>query len=112
MFKFTLSLHDKNKMDEEIIKKNIFAKNPIIFVVTSETHESIYQIVNMSENYRKNILVLDKFDLARSFAYLHSFIDLNRRNILLVAPSNLKRSAVTYANDLIASLKKNCKGLQ
>lgn len=107
MVNFTLNLYNNKEIDEKIIKNNIFARNPIIFYINEQTGESIYKILNLSRVYSKNVLVLHRFDLARTLAYLMSFKQLKHKQILFMAPVGLKKDATLYSHNLLQLIKQN-----
>lgn len=103
----TLNLYSNNDIPDDVIKKNIFNRNPIICFLNDHTGESVYKVLNLSRVYSKNILTLHRWDLARTFAYLYSFSDLSSKQILFMAPIELKNDAIRYANSIKQLLEQN-----
>lgn len=105
MIDLTLNLYTDAKIDDAIIRKSIFSKDPIIIFLDNTTSDSVYRTLNLSRAYSKNVLTLRRFDINQAFAYLLSFSDLNSKRILFMAPASSKNSAVKYAKQLISTLE-------
>ena len=86
--KFTVNLYSGKKYSLEEVKKQVEDKNPVVFIVSNESNESVFSMMNMSNSLKKYICV----------AYLVSFKDLNKLNVLLMAPSEKRNKSLLFAN--------------
>lgn len=105
MIDLTLNLYTNAKIEDTVIRKSIFSKDPIIIFLDDTTCDSVYRTLNLSRAYNKDVLTIRRFDINQVFAYLLSFTDLQAKRILFMAPASSKNAAVNYAKQLISTLE-------
>lgn len=96
--KLTVNLYSGKKYSLEEVKKQVEDKNPVVFIVPNESNESVFSMMNISNSLKKYICVANSFDAPKVVAYLVSFKDLSKLNVLLMAPSGKRNKSLLFAN--------------
>lgn len=86
--KFVLNTYKDNKYLRKDVHQAIIDKDPIIFIVPEEIKtNNVFEFIGYTDEMMKSFYVLDKFDTARSFAYLVTFPNIKFKKIMIVAPN-------------------------
>ena len=81
-------------------------KDPIIFIVPEYVGDEIFSLINISEEYSRYVYVLHNFDLNRVFAYLVSFSDLDKRNVMIFAPKKDSAQVKSFSANVFGLVVK------
>lgn len=92
----TINLYSGKRYDLEEVRQQVEDKNPVVFIVPRDSNDSIFSMLNISNSLKKYICVSNSFDAPKIVAYLVSFEDLDKLNVLLMAPSDKKDRSLSF----------------
>ena len=102
----TINLYTGKSYRLDEVSAQVSDKNPVVFIVTKETDDSVYSMVNISNSLRKYICIANSFDAPKVVAYLSSFEDSDRLKVLMMAPSDKRDRAIIFTKRVIGCVNR------
>lgn len=107
--KLTLNvLKQEEKISRDLIQKRIINKDPVIFIIPIENHNrNLYSTMEITEDFNKFTYILDDYSLIKIAAFLFSFHDLEKKNVLVVSSDDKFDQTKQFLCQVLQLLKNN-----
>lgn len=110
----TLNFYSGRKYNYEDVKEQVTDKNPVVFIIPKKDNDSVYSMINISNDLKKYMCLSHSFDTPKVVAFLLSFDNIENSNVLMMAPSNKKDSTMLFIKRVLSCINtaKMCRKLK